>query len=163
MIAVDASTLILLAKTELLDLFLENFPSKPFISAAVEREATRKESFDAVLIKHRIKEKKIAVKKVKSRQLVEKISKDFKLHLGEAETLAMCLENNWQLVGTDDLNAIKACIVLRIEYTSAIDILLKLNKEEKLGKEEAFLKLRKLAHFGRYADKIINEVKKNLR
>ena len=163
MIAIDASTLILLAKTELLDLFLENFPPVPFISATVEQEATRKESFDALLIRERITEKKIAVKKVENQRLVKKIAGDFKLHFGEAETLALCLENSWRLVGTDDFNAIKACIVLQIEYTSAIDILSKLNKEKKLSKAEALSKLRKLAYFGRYGEEIIDDVKGNLR
>jgi len=163
MIAVDASTLILLAKTELLDLFLGSFPKKPFISAEVEKEATKKESFDALLIKERIKEKKILVRKVKSKKMAEKIAKDFRLHSGEAETLALCIENNWKLVGTDDYNAIKACIVLQIKYVSALSILIKLNKEKKLNKTEALLKLQNLVYFGRYSEEIISEVKNRLR
>ncbi len=163
MIALDASTLILLAKVDLLDLFLESFPKKPFISTAVENEATRKGSFDALLIRERIKEKKIGVKKVNKKGLVEKIRRDFKLHLGEAETLALCLENNWRLVGTDDFNAIKASIVLQVKYVSAMAILLKLNKEKNLDKKEALLKLQKLVHFGRYADEIITGVRNQLR
>jgi predicted nucleic acid-binding protein len=163
MIAVDASTLILLAKTELLDLFLESFPKKPFISVEVEKESTRKESFDALLIKERVKEKKILVRKVKSKKLVHKIERDFKLHQGEAETLALCIENKWNLIGTDDYNAIKACIVLKIKYTSAIGILLKLNKEKKLNEKEAILKLKRLDYFGRYSEEIIDEVKNRLR
>jgi len=163
MIAVDASTLVLLAKSDLLDLFLESFPRKPFISPVVENKATRKGSFDALLIRERIKEKKIGIKRVVKQALVEKISKDFKLHLGEAETIVLCLENNWQLVGTDDFNAIKACMVLQVNYVSAMAILLKLNKEKRLDKKESLLKLEKLVLFGRYAGDIIADVRNKLR
>ncbi|MDD5147877.1 MAG: hypothetical protein PHH08_00250 [Candidatus ainarchaeum sp.] len=159
---IDASTLILLAKSGLLDSFLENFPKTPFIAAEVEREATAKASFDAILIKERINGKKIVVKDVKNKKLVEKVSKDFRLHLGEAETIALCVENSWQLVGTDDYNAIKACIVLQIAYTSAIDILAKLCKEKILSKKEALTKLELLSYFGRYSDEIIEDVKNRL-
>lgn len=160
--AFDASTLILLAKTELLDLFLDNFPSRSFISESVCAESTLKETFDALLITGRIKEKKIIVKPVKNRKMVEKISKDFKLHLGEAETLVLCIENNLQLVGTDDYNAMKACVVLQIAFISAIGILIKLQEKKALNKKEALLKLEKLCFFGRYSEEIIKEARINL-
>ncbi|MBI2598142.1 MAG: hypothetical protein HYW50_03015 [Candidatus Diapherotrites archaeon] len=163
MIVLDASTLILLAKVGLLDLFLESLSKKPVISSTVLQEVTRKGSFDSLLIGERIKENKILSVQVKDNEFVEKIAKDFKLHLGEAETLALCLENNYDLVATDDYSAMKACVVLQIKYISAIGFLLKINKEKKLNKKEALLKLRQLSYFGRYSDEIIDEIKNNLR
>jgi predicted nucleic acid-binding protein len=144
-------------------LFLAHFSGKVFVSATVEKEATAKQSFDAMLIMERVKEKKIRVKKAGKRQLVEKIAKDFKLHWGEAETLALCIENNWQLVGTDDFNAIKACIVLQIKFASAISILLLLNSEKTLDKKGALLRLKKLEYFGRYSQEIISDAEKRLK
>ncbi len=163
MIAVDASTLILMAKTELLDLFLDNSGLKVFISGAVEKESTAKECFDALLIERRIIEKKIFVRKVKNRRMVERIGKDFRLHSGEAETIVLCVENGFRLIGTDDFNAMKACVVLNVPFTSAIEILLKLNQKSILAKGDALAKLERLEYYGRYSGEIIEDAKNRVR
>jgi len=161
MIVVDASTLILTAKTELLDIFLQS-PNKAIISTEVEKEATKKESFDAILIKQRIKENKITVKKVKAKKQVEKISKDFKLQKGEAETIILCIENKCKGIATDDYSAMKACSVLEIKYTSTLAILINAVKKKKLSKEEANIKLEQLERYGRYSKEIIEETKNRI-
>ena len=163
MIAVDSSTLILLAKTTILDLFIGNFAGKIFISEGVEEESLAKESFDAKLIEKRIKEKKITVKKTKNRKAVVQIMKDFNLELGEAETIGLCLENKWVLVGTDDKNAIKACIIMEIIYATALDILVTLNKKNILAKDDAIEKIGKLSKFGWYKGDIILDAKNSVR
>ena len=132
-------------------------------SSAVEIESTKKGTFDAILIKERIQQGKIIVKSMKSNELAQKISKDFKLHWGGAETIALCIENKFKAVATDDYNAIKACSVLQINYISALGILLRLNEQKKLAKEEGMLKLKTLKYFGRYPDELINECKNSLR
>lgn len=159
MIAIDSSTLILMAKTELLDLFLDNSGLKAFISKTVEKEATEKDSFDARLVERRIKEKKIFVKEVKNQGMVEKIGNDFRLDAGEAETIVLCVENRFRLIGTDDYNAMKACVVLNVPFTSAVEILLKLNQKKILNKEEALARLQQLEYYGRYSGEIIEDVK----
>ncbi|MFH1586751.1 MAG: hypothetical protein ABID38_02765 [Candidatus Diapherotrites archaeon] len=161
MIAVDASTLILTAKTELLDLFLQS-TKQAIISEEVEKEATKKESFDAILIRQRIKEKKISVKKAKGKKRVEKLAKDFKMHRGEAETLVLCLENNCRGIATDDYNAMKACTVLEIKYISTMAILINLVKKKKLNREEAMGKLDLLVKYGRYSKEIIDDAKNKI-
>ena len=163
MIAIDASTLILMAKTELLDLFLDNSGLKAFISRTVEKESTAKGSFDASLIERRIKEKKVFVKGVKNQAMVEKIGKDFRLHAGEAETIVLCVENRFRLIGTDDFNAMKACVVLNVPFTSAVEILLKLNQKNILTKKEALAKLGRLEYYGRYSGEIVEDAKKRMR
>jgi len=163
MIAVDASTLILMAKTELLDLFLDNSGLKVFISRAVEKESTAKQCFDARLIERRILEKKIFVREVKNQGMVEKIGRDFKLHSGEAETIVLCVENGFCLIGTDDFNAMKACVVLNVPFTSAIEILLKLNQKNILTGEETLAKLGQLEYYGRYSGEIIEDAKNRVR
>ena len=161
MIVVDASPLILTAKTELLDIFLQS-KEKAIISEEVEKEATKKDSFDAILIKQRIKEKKITVKKVKGKKQVEKIAKDFKLQKGEAETIILCIENKCKGIATDDYNAMKACTVVGIKYISTLATLVNLAKKRKLSKEEAILKIEQLAKYGRYSKEIIDDVKNRI-
>lgn len=162
MLFVDASTLILAAKTDLLDLFIEASHEKLVISIEVEKEATRKQTFDALLIKQRIEEKKIHVKKVKGQSMVRRMVSDFNMHRGEAETMVLCIENNGKYVATDDYNAMKACSVLNIGYITSLGILRQLYKHKKLGKEQALLKLEVLARYGRFSDEIINDFRKRL-
>ncbi len=162
MLFVDASTLILAAKTELLDLFIGASHEPLAISAEVVKEATRKKTFDALLIMQRIDEKRISVKNVKGTLAVKRIMGDFNLHKGEAETIALCLENKGSAIATDDYNAMKACSVLNIEYATSLGILLSLYKHKRLGKEQAELKLDGLVRCGRYSDEIIADFRKRL-
>ncbi|HZX34087.1 MAG TPA: hypothetical protein VFF09_01785 [archaeon] len=162
MLFVDASTLILAAKTELLDLFIGASSEQLAISAEVEKEATRKNTFDAMLIRQRIREKQITVKKVKIKETVKKIQRDFSLHQGEAETIVLCIENNGKAIATDDYNAMKACSVLKIEYITILGILLKSYKDKNLAKNEAKLKLEALAKYGRYSEDILEDFAKRL-
>lgn len=161
MIVADASTLILTAKTGLLDTFLD-LTEKTIISEEVEKEVTRKESFDAILIRQRIKENKIEVKKAKGKKQVENLSKDFKIQKGEAETIILCIENKYKGIATDDYNAMKACTVLEIKYISTLAILINAVKKKKLSIEEAKTKLEQLTRYGRYSKQIIEDAKNKI-
>src|SRR3989304_1650005 len=127
MLLFDASTLILRAKTEGLDNFLADFPEKAVITTEVEEECCRKEqAMDALLIKKAIKEKRIAVRTLKSRMLYQKLQKDLALGKGEAETLALALSQKNKIVAIDDRRGIKACKLLKIPFATAIDIVLRM-------------------------------------
>lgn len=162
MLFVDASTLILAAKTELLDMFIEASHEPLAVSVEVEKEATCKNTFDALLIRQRIGEKKILAKKVKDSGLVKKMALDFNLHKGEAETIVLCMENGGKAIATDDYSAMKACIVLGISYITILGVLLRLCEQKKLSKEEAKLKLEALARYGRYSREIIGDFTQKL-
>ena len=162
MLFLDASTLILTAKAELLDFLIEASKEPLAISTEVEKEATRKNTFDALLIKQRINEKKINVKKTKDQAMVKRTMSDFNMHRGEAETIVLCIENKGKFVATDDYNAMKACSVLNIEYITSLGILQQLYKNKKLGKEQALLKFEALARYGRFSDEILNDFRKRL-
>ena len=157
MIVFDSSTLILLAKAELLDVFLHNYKNAIIVSQGVEKECSHKKTFDAMLIQKRIEEGKIVVKEIKNSAATETLSKDFRLNIGEAETLSLALQEKASLVATDDKNAINACKLLRIPFTSAIGILLVLYEKSLLKKEDAKFKLEKLIRHGRYAERIARD------
>ena len=162
MIVFDSSTLILLAKTELLDLFLNSFKGRVLISKKVEEECCKKKSFDALLIKKRIEGKRIIVKKIRNHKLCIKIASDFDLCDGEAEAIALALQENAEILGTDDRNAINACRLLKIPFTSAIGILVRAKEKKLIGHEESLLKLNELKVYGRYSKQIIDDAKKKL-
>lgn len=92
MIVFDSSTLILLAKKELLDLFLDDFEGGVTVPEAVRVETCVKGSFDALLIEKRIEEDKINVyDAVEKKDQLKKLIDNFKLGVGEAEALLLCI------------------------------------------------------------------------
>jgi predicted nucleic acid-binding protein len=124
-IVFDSSTLILLAKKELLDMFLDGFEGDVAAPKAVREETCIKERSDAILIEKRIEEGKIKVYELEKKDLLKKLIEDFKLGIGEAEAILFCMEKGFKIIATDDKNAINACKVLRIRFTTAVNILIK--------------------------------------
>ena len=160
-IVFDSSTLILLAKIGLLDTFLDHFPGNLFISRTVEEECTVKHSPDAKLIQGRVNEGKIRAKRIRDKKLCVKMEKDFNINLGEAETIIMGRQFK-AIVATDDWNAIQACKILKLPFTSALAILVRLKGKRVIDKETAVAKLQALAEYGWYDKQIIGNVKKKL-
>ena len=120
MIVFDSSTLILLAKVELLDYFIGDYKGMVLVPKEVEAECShKKDTFDALLIQKRISEKKIDVSEVSNVVLCKKFMEDFSIDRGEAEAIALALDKRAKLIGVDDRNAIKACRILKIPFTSA--------------------------------------------
>jgi len=163
MLIFDASTLILLAKAELLDEFLDSFDGEVLIPTEVERECcSAKKSLDAFVIEKAINEKRIMVKVLKERRLYRKIRADFALGSGEAEAIALAYSAGAQLVGIDDKNGINACKLLKIPFATAINILIRMCEKGLVEKELAFLKLAALERYGRYKSSIISDARSRL-
>jgi len=163
MIVFDASTLILLAKAELLEEFLEASDMKAVVPREVAREACEvKETFDALLIQRLIDEKKIAVEALKDRALFEKLRRELRLGAGEAEAIALAVGKKARIVATDDRNAINACKLARIPFTSALAVLVRMYGQRAIGKQDALVKLATLEREGRYRKTIIAEARARL-
>ncbi len=163
MIAFNASTLILLAKVELLEMFLENIGQAVAIPKEVERECCGgQQSFDALLIQKAIDEKKIKVVAVKDRKLYGKILRDFPLGKGEAEAIVLAVSEKAALLGIDDRQGINACKLLGIPFTTAVSILIRMLEKGLLEKEEAVAKLDALEKFGRYKAAILKDARLKL-
>ena len=124
MIVFDASTLILIAKAELLDSFLTDIELEAAIPMEVKKECGGvKKSLDALLIQKALDESRLNVIAVKNRKLVLKLQGDFSLGKGEAETIVLALTEKAEVLGIDDKNGINACKLLGIAFTTAIGIL----------------------------------------
>ena len=158
-IVFDSSTLILLAKTELLGIVSEDI--QIIIPKMVKAECTCKDTFDARLISSLIANGKVKVATVK-KEPVEKLCKDFKIHIGEAEALVLALKIKLPLA-VDDLPTIKACKILNIKFTTAIHFLINITEEGKIDREMAIVKLEKLSLYGRYNRRIIDDAAKRLK
>jgi predicted nucleic acid-binding protein len=163
MIVFDASTLILIAKIEILGYFLDSSELQVCIPREVAQECCAvKHSFDALLIHNAIDESKIMVAAVRDRKLGVKLRRDFSLGLGEAEAIALAHSERAVLVGIDDKNGINACKLLAIPFTTAIGILIRMREKELLTTEEALVKLTQLGQQGRYKRSILEDPKRRL-
>lgn len=164
MIIFDSSTLILLAKVGLLDHFIDNYKDRILIPEEVATECChRKDTFDALLIQKRIAEKNIIVYKASNVLLCRKLMEDFSIDRGEAEAIVLTLDKRAKLLGVDDRNAIKACRILKVPFTSAASILVRLVEHGVINSDAAKLKLELLIKYGRYSAVIINQIKNRLK
>lgn len=159
-IVFDSSTLILLAKTEVLRTVIEDF--QIVIPEIVKKECTGKTLFDAQLILSLIEDGEIRVLKEAKKEILSKLSRDFNIHRGEAEALSLAIEKKIPLA-VDDLLTIKACKILNHEFTTAIHFLINLTESEKIDKQTAIVKLEKLSLYGRYNKQIIDNAYKRLK
>jgi len=163
MIVFNSSTLILLAKVELVDIFLAALDEKVTIPKEVERECCEeKRTADALLIEKAIQDGKIAVHALKARSLQGKVLADFPLGKGEAAALTLAVSRKARLLATDDKKAIHASKLLKIPFTTAVDVLVRMYEKGLLEKRAAHLKLEALRKFGRYERDIIEDAKSSL-
>ncbi|MEE8167782.1 MAG: hypothetical protein V3T58_02775 [Candidatus Hydrothermarchaeales archaeon] len=161
MVVFDSSTLILLAKTDLLDEVLKLY--QVIISEKVQEEATKKkELFDAKLISARVESGAIKVESISSQGLAMKIKKDFNLGDGEVESIILVKEGKGTLLATDDGPTIKACRILGIGTVSAPVFLVQVYRNGGLTKEVAMEKLAKLERYGRYNPRIIHDIRSRI-
>jgi predicted nucleic acid-binding protein len=163
MLILDASTLILVARIELLDVFLSGIAMTAAVPREVERECCEaKKTLDALLIQKALDESKIRVVNVKNKRLVAKLQSDFGLGKGEAEAMAAALAEKALLVGMDDKNGINACKLLGLAFTTAAGILIRSREKGLLSQNDALAKLDLLAKYGRYKDSIVEDVRARL-
>jgi len=115
------------------------------------------------LIVKLINEKKIHVSKVKNTKAVMKLMEDFNIDEGEAEALILAIQEKAIMVATDDGNAIKACKLLKMDFTTAITFLIRAFGKNLIGQDESLIKLQKLISMGRYDNKIIEDATKRIK
>jgi hypothetical protein len=160
MLVFDSSTLILIAKVELLDVFLRHIGMEIAIPKAVEDECYgAKKTLDALIIREALDESRIKVRSVRNRKLVAKLEEDFSMGRGESEAIALALQEKALLVGIDDKNGINACKLAGIPFTTAVGILVRSREKGLIGRGDALLKLSALGRFGWYRDAILEDAR----
>jgi predicted nucleic acid-binding protein len=163
MIIFDSSTLILLAKIELLSPFLDSVELPVAIPMEVQRECCGvKRTLDALMIQKALEESRIRVLAVKNLKVVSRLQSDFTLARGEAEAIALALKEKARLLGIDDKNGIDAAKLLGIPFTTAISILVRSREMDLLNQSEALAKLSALAGYGRYGHSIVEDARQRL-
>lgn len=155
MLIFDASTLILLAKIEILKLITQT--QEILVSKEVELEAVcRPEFLDAKVIIELIKTGKIKVVKIKNPASLKRLQEDFAIAQGEASVLLLARQRQ-AILATDDGQTIKACKVLGVKFVTAIHFLLSVYYKRRISRELALVKLERLKNLGRYNIRIISD------
>ena len=152
MVVSDSSTLILLAKSNMLDPSLAYFGGIT-IPGAVEREvvgAGLKHGFDdALLVRERINQGKIRVV-AGPPKIAATLQREYGLHAGEAGALALYLRLKADLLGVDDGKAVKVCRILQVRFFTALSLAIHLAQERIIPKMEALACAEALGNHGRY-------------
>lgn len=163
MFVFDSSTLILITKIELLQLFLDNIGMEVAIPKAVEGECCGvSKTLDALVIRKALDDERIQVRKVRNGKLIAKLISDFTMNRGEAEAIALAFEENAQIVGIDDKTGIDACKLLGLPFTTAIGLLVRSRHKNLIGLDEARNKLTALGRYGRYRKSILDDALRQL-
>lgn len=159
MLVLDTSTLVLLAKADLLPLLAEK--TSLVIPREVEIEALAKPAlYDARVIAGLVQAGAIQVKKgslVRRRQL----EADFKLGVGEAAAMCLAMERSLPL-GTDDGPAIKAAKILNVPFLTALHVVTALYEQGRVDRRVALAKLDALQRWGRYSISIFEVARAQL-
>ncbi|MBL7170035.1 MAG: hypothetical protein ISS48_03375 [Candidatus Aenigmarchaeota archaeon] len=160
-IVFDSSSLILLAKITLLEIFTKLF-DKNYIPKEVFNESIvkgkEKGMIDVKIMENMIDQKNIDVRRVENMKMVEELCNLFNLDRGEAESIALSEEVNADLLITEDDRARKIAERLKIKFTTCPDIILFLTKRGMITKKKALEALDNLQKFGWYKDWVIQEV-----
>ncbi|MEK6590454.1 MAG: hypothetical protein AABZ11_07220 [Nitrospinota bacterium] len=162
MIIFDSSTLILLAKIDILELFISNFHERVLIPEKVRLEVSAEGREERLLIIKLIEDRKIMTLKVKNSRQIKKLMEDFNIDAGEAAALTLAIQEGANIVATDDRNAIRACKLLKIDFITALAVLIRAVEKALITKDEAIIKLQKLQSVGRYSKEIINDAVKQI-
>ena len=163
MFVFDSSTLILITKIELLHLFLDDIPMEVAIPRGVEQECCgASKTLDSLVIRKALDDGKIKVRKVRNGKLVAKFISDFTMGKGEAEAIALAIEERARIVGIDDKSGINACKLLGLPFTTAVGLLVRSRQKGLIGADDAHFKLAALARYGRYRKLILDDALRQL-
>lgn len=153
----DASTLILLQKVSLLDKLITNM--KFMIPPEVYNEAVVKgknvKSKDSYLIENKIKNNSIKIKKINNKRKIRDIIREFGLGEGEAEAIALFLQENADILAADDHKAINVCKIYKIPFMTALTFILDSCSQNAIMKNDAKEMIKNLGIYGRYKDELI--------
>ena len=156
-IAIDACSVILLAKATILETF-----SKKYNLFATEKvykeilEGKDKKFADALLTERLVKEQKINVANVVNNDLIKKLMADFNLGIGEAETLVLVLEKQCEIIVTDNRQGRKAALIYGLNLVGSVDVLIALHKLSLIDRDKAVNGLKRLKEFGWFQDYLID-------
>lgn len=160
MIVKDSMVLIHLAKITLLEKSCDFF-RKVLIPDRVYQEIMKgkeKGHDDAILVEEMVKNKKIEIKSVKEKKLLEKAN-EFNIQRGEAEAVALFWQERADYLATDDDNVRKKALLLNLKIIGTPSIIMNLYKKDKITKEKYLSSVNELKKIGWFGNQVIDKMK----
>ncbi len=155
MIIFDASTLILLAKIDVLRIVTDIF-APATAPKIVLSEATGKKTLDAEAIRQLVHENKLRIVENPPKHRMDYFMERFPVAAGETASFLIAREKN-ALLATDDGIAIRICKIFGVRFATAVHFLIGLKNRGHLDQQTALAKLGVLERCGRYAPEIIKD------
>ncbi|HLC71974.1 MAG TPA: hypothetical protein VJH37_00160 [Candidatus Nanoarchaeia archaeon] len=156
-VVIDACSIILLAKSSVLETLAKW--RKIIVTEGVYNEVLEgknKKFLDALLLDRLVGEKKISIEKKLKKEVVQKLTNDFGLGIGEAESITLALESNALMI-TDNKQGRKAAKVQGLSLIGSIETVTALYKTKRIDKEKAINTLKILKRVGWFQDYLIEE------
>ena len=157
MIVFDTSTLVLLAKLDLLQIVTDS--NEVLIPQQVKREALAKpELYDARLIQRLITARSLRVSSEISVAGCRSLQGQFNLDRGEAAAILLAKKRGAALA-IDDGAGIKTAKVMGLPFLTAVRFLMEFYDRGRIDQKTALAKLDALAKVGRYDVRILKDVR----
>lgn len=160
MIIKDAMVLIHLAKITVLKKSCDFF-KKVTIPEEVYNEIKRGEEKgyeDAHVIEELITMRKIEVKQVKKKELLDK-ARYYNIQRGEAEAVALYWEERADYLATDDDNIRKKAILLDIKILGTPSIIVSLFKNKLISRQKYYESINELKKIGWFNSQVIDKMR----
>ncbi len=157
-LVIDACSVILLAKASMLEECTKW--KEMIITNGVYAEVLKgkeKQLEDALLLERLVDEEKMKIESKTQKEVVQKLTQDFGLGVGEAESIAVAGETQEKIILTDNKQGRKAAKIYGLKLVGSIDVILALLKTEKISKEKAVHALKTLKDKGWFQNYVIEE------
>lgn len=155
----DSSTLILLTKSNLIEVILEYF--QIFIPSFVYQEVLegkKKNYLDAYKIENLVISKRINIRDSKDKELFNIIKNNYKLGVGELHAIVVAKEMNCPIF-LDDKKGITVCNIFNIEIYTALNLLKTLYLTKIIDKKKYKESLEILKENARYSKEDLEDLK----
>ncbi len=163
-VIIDACSVILLGKITILETFLSNMNT--LITRGVYEEVIagkEKKLFDALLLERLVNENKIKISDDFDKNIFVKLSEDFGLGKGEAETIGYAIKNKQTIIITDNKQGRKTAKIYGLSLSGSIEVIVSLYKSNKIDKNKALNSILNLKKFGWFNDDIINKAMEDIK
>jgi len=158
----DSCTIILLAKSTVLEKLTENFTI--IITKEVYEEIMKgkEKMFEDALLVERLNDQHKIIRKNCKNEIRKKLEQDFNMGAGESSTIALGIENQKYIIGTDNKQGRKASRINNLNLVGSIEIVVSLFKKKSITKDKAYNSLKLLKDEGWFNDYLIEKAMEDL-
>src|SRR3989344_3650252 len=153
-IIIDASSLILLSRASVLELFVSrNDIIMPIVVYNEVVKGKEKGREDSMLVEKLVQENKLKLKTPRKSTKV-KIQKLFNIKAGELEVISLAYKTKHNVL-SDDKKCLNVAKILGISFMISLDVIMAMHKKNIISKGKVLLCIDKLEEYGWYSKDLI--------